>query len=147
MPIPSSADPQYSDCAESGPGSPVTLTFATGPGPNGNSDYGWGEPRIVQPIAYNFLAELPNADRCGADEEHLRQDTLTIDYEPRAILFQHPSSRVTYRVDVPERAGLHFGLGVDPAVWSPDKGDGVEYNVYVRNPENPYKLSRFPTLH
>ena len=126
-------------------GQTVTVTFATGPGPNGNSDYdwaGWGEPRIVQPIAYNFLAELPNADRCGADEEHLRQDTLTIDYEPRAILFQHPSSRVTYRVDVPERAGLHFGLGMDPAVWSPDKGDGVEYNVYVRHPDEPYKLYR-----
>jgi len=126
-------------------GQTITLTFATGPGPNGNSDYdwaGWGEPRIVQPIAYNFLAELPNADRCGADEEHLRQDTLTIDYEPRAILFQHPSSRVTYRVDVPERAGLHFGLGMDPAVWSPDKGDGVEYNVYMRYPDEPYKLYR-----
>ena len=72
----------------------------------------------------------------------MRQDILTIDYEPRAILFQHPSSRVAYRVDVPERAGLHFGLGLDPAVWSPDKGDGVEYNVYVRDPDEPYKLHR-----
>jgi len=72
----------------------------------------------------------------------VRQDTLTIDYEPRAILFQHSSNRVTYRPDVPERAGLHFGLGMDPAVWSPDKGDGVEYNVYVRYPDEPYKLHR-----
>jgi len=51
-------------------------------------------------------------------------------------------------VDVPGRAGLHadnkhpFGLGMDPAVWSPDKGDGVEYNVYVRYPDEPYKLYR-----
>ena len=96
----------------------------------------------MQPIAYNFLTELPNADRGGADEEQVRQGTLTIDYEPRAILFQHPSNRVTYRVDVRQRAGLHFGLGMDPAVWSPDKGDGVDYNVYVRYPDEPYRLRR-----
>jgi len=42
---------------------------------------------------------------------------------------------------VPKRAGLHFGLGMDPTVWSPDKGDGVEYNVYVQRPDEPYKLS------
>jgi len=126
-------------------GQTITLTFATGPGPSGDSDYdwaGWGEPRIVQPIAYNFLAELPNANHSTADERQIRQDMLTIDYEPRAILFQHPSNRVTYRVEVPERAGLHFGLGMDPAVWSPDKGDGVEYNVYVRYPDEPYRLYR-----
>ena len=52
------------------------------------------------------------------------------------------SNRVTYRVDVPERARLHFGVGMDPVVWPPDKGDGVEYNVYVRHPDEPYKLHR-----
>ena len=43
---------------------------------------------------------------------------------------------------MPKRAGLHFGLGMDPTVWSPDKGDGVEYNVYVQRPDEPYKLYR-----
>ena len=45
-------------------------------------------------------------------------------------------------MDVLERAGLHFGLGMDPAVWSPDKGDGVEYSIYVRHPDEPYVLHR-----
>ena len=49
---------------------------------------------------------------------------------------------MTYRVDVPGRAGLHFGLGMDPAIWSPEKGDGVEYSVYVRHPDDPYRLYR-----
>jgi hypothetical protein len=124
-------------------GQTVTITFATGCGPNGDCRYdwaGWGEPRIVQPIAYSFLTELPGADHGGADERQVREDTLTINYEPRAILFAHPPGWVTYHVEVPEQAGLHFGLGMDPAVWSPDKGDGVEYTIYVRRPEEPNVL-------
>jgi tetratricopeptide (TPR) repeat protein len=124
-------------------GTVITLTFETGPGPDGNYDYdwaGWGEPRVVQPIAYDFLAELPNADLGGAGEESVRQDVLDLDYEPRPVLFHHPPYRVTYRVDVPDRAGLHFGLGMDPAAWSPGHSDGMEYNIYVRDPDRPYEL-------
>lgn len=126
-------------------GQTVTITLATGPGPNGDDRYdwaGWGEPRIVQPIAYDFLAELPNADRGGATAEQVRRDTITIDHEQRPVLFQHPISQVTYRLEMPQGAGLHFGLGLDPAVWSPDKGDGVEYNLYVRYPYEPHVLHR-----
>jgi len=126
-------------------GQTVTLTLATSPGPNGDDRYdwaGWGEPRIVQPIAFNFLAELPNADRGGADAEQVRQDTIAIDYQPRPVLFQHPPSQVTYRLQIPREAGLHFGLGLDPAVWSPDNGDGVEYNVYVSELDKPAVLRR-----
>jgi tetratricopeptide (TPR) repeat protein len=126
-------------------GQVLTLTFATRPGLNDDNHYdwaGWGEPRIVQPIAYDFLDELPNAEVDSTDEEQTRHDSLTIDYEPRPILFQHPASRVVYRLDVPESAGLYFGLGIDPAVWSPDKGDGVEYNVYVQRADEPYRLHR-----
>jgi hypothetical protein len=96
----------------------------------------------VQPIAYDFRAELPHADRGGAHEEQVRQDEITIDYQSRPILYQHPSSQVTYRLQLPHRAGLHFGLGLDPAVWSPDKGDGVEYNIYVRDPDEPHLFHR-----
>jgi hypothetical protein len=126
-------------------GQNVTITLATGPGPNGDDRYdwaGWGEPRIVQPIAYDLLAELPNADRGGADEDQVRQDTITIDYEPRPVLFQHPISQLTYRLEIPQRAGLHFGLGLDPTVWSPDNGDGVEYNIYAHYPDEPHVLHR-----
>jgi tetratricopeptide (TPR) repeat protein len=126
-------------------GQTITLTLATDPGPNGDKRYdwaGWGEPCIIQPIAYDFLAGLPNADRGGADEDQVGQDTITIDYEPRPVLFQHPVSQLTYRLEIPQQASLHFGLGLDPAVWSPDKGDGVEYNLYVRYPNEPYVLNQ-----
>jgi tetratricopeptide (TPR) repeat protein len=122
---------------------PVTITYATGPGPNNDNRFdwaGWGEPRIVQPIAYDFLAKLPNADFSGADKKQVGQKTITIDYEPRAILFQHPTNRIAYRTTIPKQARLFFGLGLDPSVWSPEKGDGVEYNIYIRRPEEPNKL-------
>jgi hypothetical protein len=58
------------------------------------------------------------------------------------VLFQHPTSRITYRLEIPQGAGLHFGLGLDPTVWSPDNGDGVEYNIYVLDPGEPNSLER-----
>ncbi|MFC2036376.1 hypothetical protein ACFLYD_00180 [Chloroflexota bacterium] len=126
-------------------GQVITITFVTQPGPNQDDSHdwaGWGEPRIVQPIAYDFLANLAYADRGSAGEEQVRQDAITIDYEPRSVLFQHPTGQVTYRLEMPRGAELYFGLGLEPAVWSPDNGDGVEYNVYLRDPDEPNSLDR-----
>ena len=124
-------------------GKPVTITFATNPGPKGDKRYdwaGWGEVRIIQPILYDFLDELPIADRGSADKYQIWQGKLTINQELRGILFQLPPSRVIYHITLPEQPELRFGLGIDPDVWSPEKGDGVEYNIYIRKPEEPNKL-------
>jgi tetratricopeptide (TPR) repeat protein/4-amino-4-deoxy-L-arabinose transferase-like glycosyltransferase len=127
-------------------GQTVTLGFVIGPGPNGNDLYdwaGWGEPRILQPVAHDFLTELPNAEMGERDQDLVRADVLAIDYDSRPILFQHPSSRVTYRVEIPEAAGLRFGLGMDPIVWSPDKGDGAEYSIhmaYAGDPDSSWQV-------
>jgi hypothetical protein len=39
---------------------------------------------------------------------------------------------------IPRNASLSFGIALDSQTWSPDKGDGVEYQVYVNSvtPEN-----------
>lgn len=126
-------------------GQTVTLTFATGCGPNNNCDYdwaGWGEPRIVQPVAYDFLEHFGQAITSTQQFGQVYTQTQTINYETRSILFQHPSSRVQYALTLPQHPTLAFGLGVAPDTWSPDKGDGVEYNVYVRKPDEPYVLYR-----
>jgi len=126
-------------------GQTVTITFATGCGPNDNCDYdwaGWGEPRIVLPIAYNFLDHFPVAEQVTQGLGEVRIVTQTIDYEPRPLLFQHPSSQVAYSLTLPLRSTLYFGYGMAPEVWSPGKGDGVEYNIYVQRPEEPYTLYR-----
>jgi tetratricopeptide (TPR) repeat protein len=123
----------------------TNVTFATSCGPNNNCDYdwaGWGEPRILQPISYNFLSELPNANIEGMKSELVRLDTLTIDYETRPILFQHPTSQVTYLVPIPKNSTLFFGLGIDPVTWTYDKGDGIEYSIYIKRLHEPNKLYR-----
>jgi hypothetical protein len=126
-------------------GQAITLTLATSAGPAANSAYdwaGWGEPRVLQPAAFDFLATLPHADRGARGAKAVRQDVLTLGSEERTILFQHPPNRTTFQLAMPRRAGLHFGVGMDPRVWDPEKGDGVEYSIYVRDPDVPGVLHR-----
>jgi hypothetical protein len=118
-------------------GKMVALTFSTGCGPNGNCNYdwaGWGEPRIVQPIVYDFLAQLSQASITLGEFGQVRTGTQTIHSETRSILLQHPTSRASFTVALPQRSTLRFGFGVAPEVWS-QRGDGVEYNIYVRDPD------------
>jgi hypothetical protein len=57
---------------------------------------------------------------------------MLIDGELREVLFQHAPGEVTYPVLVPDGATLCFGLGLDPSVWSPERGDGVRFGVEIR---------------
>jgi len=126
-------------------GQVVTMTFTTGCGPNNNCGYdwaAWGEPHIEQPISYDFITKLPEAQGFDVGGTLVRKDEMVISGEYRDILFEHPFSQAIYRLTVPEKAALYFGLGMDPSVWSSDKGDGVQYNLYVRKPEDPSRLYR-----
>jgi tetratricopeptide (TPR) repeat protein len=122
----------------------VTFTFNTSCGPNNDCRYdwaGWGEPRIVQPIAYDFLANLSSAVlEDGVTEDQVRQDTFSIDNEQRQVLFIHPTNRVSYSLNLPDQSVLAFGIGMDPEVWSPDHGDGVDYKVFIRPHAQPTTL-------
>jgi tetratricopeptide (TPR) repeat protein len=125
-------------------GESVTITFTVTCGPNDNCLYdwaGWGEPRIVQPIAYDFLANLSGAVlEEGVTEDQVRQDSFSIDNEPRQILFVHPTNRVSYSLNLPDQSVLAFGIGMDPEVWSPVQGDGVDYKIFIRPHAQPVTL-------
>lgn len=126
-------------------GQKITLILATSPGPNNDDRYdwaSWGEPRIEPAVVYNFLDNLPNArtDLINPEFGQANISALMINNELRDILYQHPSSRVTYTLSLPTSAILQFGLGMSEEVWSPDKGDGVEYNIYVRDLSTPDTL-------
>ncbi len=119
-------------------GEKIILIFATSPGPNNDDRYdwaSWGEPRIEPAVVYNFLDNLSNAqiELINPEFGQANKSALTINNKLRNILYQHPSSRVTYTLSLPPSAILQFGLGMSEEVWSPEKGDGVEYNIYVRN--------------
>ena len=77
-------------------GQTITITLSTECGPNNNCDYdwaGWGEPRLVQPVVYKFIEQYPTAQVIETDPGNVYTETLTIDYETRPIIFQHPTSR------------------------------------------------------
>jgi hypothetical protein len=126
-------------------GQTVSITFVTGPGPRRDDRYdwaGWKDPRIAQSVAYDFAALLPEAEIASLGLGQAKVVTQTIGSDSRTVLFQHPTSRVIYSLPLPSHSTLRFGLGLDPAVWSPDKGDGAVYNIYVQRPENPGVLLR-----
>ncbi len=128
-------------------GQKISLIFVTSPGPNNDDRYdwaGWGEPRIEPDVYYQFLDHLPDAEAELTNPEFgkANKNTLSINNELRDILYQHPSSRVNYTLTLPPNPIMQFGLGLSEEVWSPDKGDGVEYNIYVRNLTAPNTLYR-----
>lgn len=125
----------------------VIINLCTSAGPNNNNDFdwaGWGEPRIVLPTYYSFLDHYADSRTDSMNTEFGKSsiNQQTINYDSRDILFQHPSSRVTYTVDLPAQSSLYFGLGMAEEVWSADKGDGVVYSIYVRDPDKDYVLHR-----
>lgn len=54
----------------------------------------------------------------------------------RRVIYTHPgpdkSARVIYQLELPRNAALRFSIALDPAVWSPEKGDGVSFMVFVK---------------
>jgi len=55
------------------------------------------------------------------------------------VLYEHPPEsgkvEIIYRVTVPEAGALRFAIALSPEVWSPEKGDGASFQVYVAEPD------------
>lgn len=120
----------------------ISIIFETSPGPENNSEYdwaGWGEPRIVVPTQYEFLAveNFNKSIKSQEDQALIHEGEITIDHESRNVLFEHPTNSVTYTVNLADNSELRFGIGMDPSVWSPDKGDGVGFNIYISQKDMP----------
>jgi len=57
-----------------------------------------------------------------------QDDQRTVLYEPA---LKGVKTEVIYRVTVPDLGALKFGIALSPEVWSPEKGDGVNFQVYI----------------
>jgi tetratricopeptide (TPR) repeat protein len=125
-------------------GQSVELEFITSPGPNDNFEFdwaAWGDLRLTQKIFFNFLDNFPNSDLENYIPNSIQPGTLEIDGDVRSIKFQHPPSRVKYKLLLPNNPSLYFGIGMDPSVWSFEKGDGMTFTIFIQ------KTSELDTLY
>ena len=56
--------------------------------------------------------------------------------DTREVVYTHPEKdapmELIYDVMVPESALLRFSIALSPEVWTPEKGDGVNFKIYIR---------------
>jgi hypothetical protein len=61
--------------------------------------------------------------------------------DTRTVLYEHPPEsgkrEIVYSATVPEAGALRFAIALSPAIWSPEKGDGASFQVYVADPGAP----------
>ncbi len=96
---------------------------------------GSGVPFVSRALHYPeehvFLLRFREAEVAAEAPGRVGISSFEIEGERRMVLYVHPPSEVRYRVTPPPRAVLRFGLAVQPEAWSPDKGDGVLFEVRV----------------
>jgi hypothetical protein len=61
--------------------------------------------------------------------------------DQRIVLYEPPlqdvKTEVIYRIQVPESAALKFAIALSPEVWSPEKGDGASFQIYISPTSTP----------
>lgn len=62
-------------------------------------------------------------------------DPVANKMDTRLVLYEHPpeggKQEIIYRVTVPPDGALRFAIALAPETWSPEKGDGVNFQVYL----------------
>jgi 4-amino-4-deoxy-L-arabinose transferase-like glycosyltransferase len=65
---------------------------------------------------------------------------FNINGDSRVTLFEHPPSKITYKLTVPENSSLTFGIALNPEVWSAGKGDGVIFEILAKDGKGERRL-------
>jgi hypothetical protein len=73
------------------------------------------------------------------DRTLAKKTLFYIDHWPQRTVFQHPTSRIAYRVRVPPAAHFVSSFALASEVWNPGKGDGVEFQVYITDQGKEYR--------
>ena len=92
---------------------------------------------------FDFVERLGAAEVESPSRDHVNLQLVHFGETERLCLFEHPPSRVTYRVPVTGPSRLVFGIGLNPQVW--DRGsDGVRFRLEVDG-EVPFSAELDPT--
>lgn len=81
---------------------------------------------------FDFVASLAAATVESDRPDGVRATQFTLEGESRQVLFAHPRSTVTYRLEAGELspdAELRFGTAIHPDAWRNPEADGVDFRV------------------
>jgi 4-amino-4-deoxy-L-arabinose transferase-like glycosyltransferase len=71
---------------------------------------------------------------------HVQPYQFTINNDTRRVLAMQPPSAITYTLMLPPNARLLTALALNPQVWRPDRGDGVEFIIQLTSPTGTHEL-------
>ncbi|MBA7610895.1 hypothetical protein ES703_18109 [subsurface metagenome] len=80
--------------------------------------------------SYDFILNLSTAKISTPAKDYISVTKFNILGEERIVLYEHPPARITYKLRIPQKARLSFGIGIAPTAWS-KKGDGVLFKVLL----------------
>jgi len=85
---------------------------------------------------HHFVFNLDKAEIKTTNDNYVVTSSFNINNDIRYVIFEHPTSQITYKLTIPENSSLSFGIALDPKVWSSDKGDGVIFEVVAKYDRN-----------
>lgn len=95
------------------------------------------ETAPVTRVEQSLLHSMPVAGELVTQTWTLH-DSITGRDDTRTVLYEHPpesgKSEIVYTVPLPESGALRFAIAMSPEIWSPDKGDGVSFQLYIAEP-------------
>lgn len=90
-------------------------------------------------ITHQLLLIDPNYGQVNKQTWTL-PDPLTGSEDTREVLLEHPlqdgKEEVIYQIKVPEAGALRFGIAMEPEVWTPEKGDGASFQIFIAGTES-----------
>lgn len=81
------------------------------------------------PTEHFFLLNFHEATVRTEVTEGVAIRSFEIGGDSRMVLYVHPPSEVGYNLTPRPGELLSFGVGLDPGTWSPQKGDGVTFEI------------------
>lgn len=91
-----------------------------------------------------FIRNLERAEFEGGSPEQAGPGIFTINNDSRIVLFQHPPSKLSYELEIPENSFLSFAAALDPETWGKKGGNGALFEIYLIDGHSQYLLfSRF----
>ncbi len=112
-------------------GQDVYLIFQTLAGMTGNYDSAhWAQ--LPGGIKESLRAKLPESQVIAPAPNYVGPTVLTIGGRKLETWGQQPPATVRFRLRIPDdQPALNFAIALDPAVWKPEDGDGVTFEILV----------------